>query len=686
VTVSQPATGGTLAASAASARLADTIQLSAAPARGYTLDYFTLNGSRISGNDFVLTSNVTVSAVFRELKSAPLSIEDTTSKPYVISVYKTGVALVNGSLVEVTNQPVLSNAAIYEGDTLMITATLKANVKPEDVNLIYDGQFTGQIKFGNVATFWSSAPFAVSTSHLTNAELGGGTILVSATPRTVPKDWVQVADTTWFDVEDPQSSYTLSTAAQVAGVAKLVNDGTTSFEGITLTLAKNISLANADGAGGTRLWVPIGAQSAGMAFKGVFNGGGYTLRNMSIVKTSGSVAAFFGYLDGATVSDLVVAGTVTGYQYSSGIVSLANNSTISNCVNRAAILTSQSYAGGIVAQASGSTITGCVNRGVIAQTANIVDSQNSIGGIVGRADAATTINACANNAEVTGGYDVGGIVGNLNASTLVESSNTAAVVATLSYTSGGVGGLVGKTLGGAQINRSFNKGFVSNVGATNATYVGGLIGYVTATSMADCYNRGAISTISGAAGGIVGRISATSTAPCRISRTYTTGAVSTTSVGTVAAVAGYVNSSYNTYSNVSYLAGVAGPSGKTNGTENNVGGSSIRATVLSEAELKALPSTLGTAFKIDAQALNDGYPALVWQQPLQPLTGAPKTGDFNGDGETTIAEVITTMRFVLGVEDFRSLTPAQFAVLDMTGDGTLAVLDMQLAFRIAVGL
>lgn len=64
ITVVQPA-GGTVSASATSAAAGTTVKLTAAPAEGYTLDYFTLDGERINGNTFSMPArNVEVSAVF----------------------------------------------------------------------------------------------------------------------------------------------------------------------------------------------------------------------------------------------------------------------------------------------------------------------------------------------------------------------------------------------------------------------------------------------------------------------------------------------------------------------------------------------------------------------------------------------------------------------------------------------
>ena len=64
ITVVQP-TGGSVAASATSATAGTTIELTATPAEGYTLDYFTLDGARINGDTFIMPArNVEVSAVF----------------------------------------------------------------------------------------------------------------------------------------------------------------------------------------------------------------------------------------------------------------------------------------------------------------------------------------------------------------------------------------------------------------------------------------------------------------------------------------------------------------------------------------------------------------------------------------------------------------------------------------------
>ena len=64
INVVQPA-NGSVAASATSATAGTTVKLTATPAEGYTLDYFTLDGERINGHTFSMPArNVEVSAVF----------------------------------------------------------------------------------------------------------------------------------------------------------------------------------------------------------------------------------------------------------------------------------------------------------------------------------------------------------------------------------------------------------------------------------------------------------------------------------------------------------------------------------------------------------------------------------------------------------------------------------------------
>lgn len=63
-------------------------------------------------------------------------------------------------------------------------------------------------------------------------------------------DWDGTADTSWYGAADSQSSYRLSTAAQFAGLAELVNAGN-DFSSVTLILTSDINLLDQE-------WTPVG--------------------------------------------------------------------------------------------------------------------------------------------------------------------------------------------------------------------------------------------------------------------------------------------------------------------------------------------------------------------------------------------------------------------------------------------
>ena len=106
ITVVQP-TGGTVSASATSATAGTTVKLTATPAEGYTLDYFTLDGARINGDTFSMPArNVDVSAVF-------------TANAYSINVVQPANGMVSASATSATaGTTVKLTASPAEGYTL----------------------------------------------------------------------------------------------------------------------------------------------------------------------------------------------------------------------------------------------------------------------------------------------------------------------------------------------------------------------------------------------------------------------------------------------------------------------------------------------------------------------------------------------------------------------------------------
>jgi len=125
--------------------------------------------------------------------------------------------------------------------------------------------------------------------------------------------WDGTSDISWYDAS--QSSFDISTPEQLAGVAQLVNTGT-SFEGKTLNLTADIWL-NSTG-DSTNNWTPIGGGSptsespeTGNSFQGAFNGHGHTIYNLYCEKSSSFHGGLFSRIQyPCTIDSLVMINPV----------------------------------------------------------------------------------------------------------------------------------------------------------------------------------------------------------------------------------------------------------------------------------------------------------------------------------------------------------------------------------------
>lgn len=62
---------------------------------------------------------------------------------------------------------------------------------------------------------------------------------------------------------------------------------------------------------GGQPWTPIGKVSASYAFKGIFDGQDFTVKNLNIETASAGNYGLFGYVYGGTVKNLTVSGSIT---------------------------------------------------------------------------------------------------------------------------------------------------------------------------------------------------------------------------------------------------------------------------------------------------------------------------------------------------------------------------------------
>lgn len=221
----------------------------------------------------------------------------------------------------------------------------------------------------------------------------------------------------------------ISSAADLKGFADWVNAGN-EILGITVELTTDIDL-------GGHAWEPIGMSyrngtgvtESSHPFEGTFDGNGYAITGLNVVKESyqnedGSEATLglFGTLNGGTVENLIVGGTVSGYDATGLIVGfMFGNSTVDNCFTTdGSEVSGGDNTGGIVGKIYGGSITDSSNYADVESSGSQFNAnQAKAGGIVAHADARTaeiTISNISNHGDViTDDALSGGIIGMIQA-------------------------------------------------------------------------------------------------------------------------------------------------------------------------------------------------------------------------------------------------------------------------------
>ena len=171
--------------------------------------------------------------------------------------------------------------------------------------------------------------------------------------------------------------------------ATFVNNGNNNYSGKFVKLTNDIVISTTVGLRGDK------------PFSGTFLGEGHTITANISSTTTGTGAneqgvAPFHYINGATIKDLTVAGTIASASYhTGGLVGFADGTNlIEGCVVTATLNISSNYAGGFIGHGlnSNTTIQGCAFAGTI----NGVDgNRDNIGGIWGWSDSGTpTLKDC----------------------------------------------------------------------------------------------------------------------------------------------------------------------------------------------------------------------------------------------------------------------------------------------------
>ncbi|MCC8080973.1 MAG: hypothetical protein LIO80_02990 [Lachnospiraceae bacterium] len=299
----------------------------------------------------------------------------------------------------------------------------------------------GDVSDANGATGLSAEAFAGLADTLnTNADATlfktdatGYPIFVWETETSV--DPVVEPDTSWYTGD--AESYTISTEEELLGLAEIVNGGN-SLENVTILLDADIEV--------TSEWTPIGSYGTGSKpFSGTLNGQNHTVTITQNRSTLQDYNGLFGYISKATVERLIVAGSVTGGNYTAGIAGRAYDSAIQYCGNQAEV-NGYGYMGGIVGYASSTTVLACYNRGDLVNTATTDVYTGGIAGYLTHVSDQSAIQCCYNTGTVTANSATdnycytGGIAG-MSWSTAIVGSYSVGAISGGAYT----GGIVGST-------------------------------------------------------------------------------------------------------------------------------------------------------------------------------------------------------------------------------------------------
>ena len=292
----------------------------------------------------------------------------------------------------------------------------------------------------------------------------------------------QTPNTAWYN--STATSFNISTADQLAGLATIVNATTGSFaneqfSGKTIILASDINLSGYQSETG---WTPIGNSTA-KPFSGIFNGNEKIISNLKISNTSLQNVGLFGYIENCTVKDLGVvnvdiysAGSGNSHRRAGCVVGYAVNCIITNCYTTGVVesrLTNREFAhrnalaGGIVGEFSGTNISYCYSTCEI-KTFTDVDNYNPrswSGGIVG--------------------YLGSGIVQNCYSTGKISSTARGHAINIFTYTypiarSGGIAGFINS----GEVSNCYSTGeinaattaSISSGGGNNISYAGGIVG------------------------------------------------------------------------------------------------------------------------------------------------------------------------------------------------------------------
>ncbi len=279
---------------------------------------------------------------------------------------------------------------------------------------------------------------------------------------------VSLAAEKGYIIED-DGSYTVTSADGLMNIAKLVNGGKTD---INITLTADIDLTGKN-------WTPIGT-SFSNKYTGTFDGGGHTIKGLTVTTNDQFVGLFGSIGYAGTVKNVMMEGVQITTNRSSGFaggVAGYSDGTIENCSVSGSV-SGTVYVGGVVGAQWEGSITGCSSSATVKGTVNV-------GGVVGQTNGGATLTACYATGDVTLEIDPkknisgGSLVGFNGGSSLLTCYATGNVTSTGSSTGKvHISGFLGDnytTVTACYWKNNHEQGIGYNDKATEATKVDGSV-------------------------------------------------------------------------------------------------------------------------------------------------------------------------------------------------------------------
>jgi hypothetical protein len=399
--------------------------------------------------------------------------------------------------------------------------------------------------------------------------------------------WSSYTDTTWYN--DTDTTFNLTTASQLAGLAKLVSDGN-SFADKTVKLGADIDLSD-------HYWLPIGG-------------------NRSIAGNTPTGTRFEGTFDGGTLNS---SGKISNYNVTGLTISWNTNDLMPDGMS----VSDSNY--------SGFGLFGVVGSNGLVENLNVSGSITSnarmyaVGGVVGYS-AGDILNCQSSvNISITSAYSArtGGVAGEIvNASSedpskLQFSSYTGTLKGARS-----VGGIVGSTSGETVIvDNCYNTGSISTVVGDQIS-LGGIAGYGTGY-FSHLYSAGTITLTSSGGNGVGGLIGRIGTEQSTLNNSYAANAFSG-NVDNANLAFGSVNGSSTVITNVLWCPDVAGSDAVTQPIASGYSSAWGRWTRCGTSTLAGLQGTAGgmEGMVIVYTTIQYGYSIIPNQVSLQILGAA----------------------------------------------------------------